>query len=103
MQEIESTEALDARDALIVARTVAGDTPTAIAAAEGVSVHTVYRRLKLPHVRIAITEARAAEVRPLVDQATGEVSRSVATLVAIRDNEELRADVRIRAATSLLT
>lgn len=102
MQEIESSAVLDDRDGLIVARTVAGKTPTAIAAELDVSVHTVYRRLKQPHVRLALTEARAAEVRPLVEQAVGEARKSVARLVGVRDADTTRDGDRIRASTAIL-
>ncbi|QDU19487.1 helix-turn-helix domain-containing protein [Urbifossiella limnaea] len=102
MQEIESSAALDARDAYIVAGTVAGKTPTVIAAELGVSVHTIYRRLKAAPVRQALTEARAAEVRPLVAQAVGEVQKSVERLVAVRDGETTRDGDRIRASVAIL-
>jgi hypothetical protein len=102
MQEFESITALTDRDALIVSRTIAGKTPTAIAAELDVSVHTVYRRLKHPHVRLALTEARTGEVRPLVNQALGEVQKSIERLVAVRDGETTRDGDRIRASVAIL-
>lgn len=101
-QEIESNGGLTPREAQIVARTVAGDTPTAIAAALGLSVHTCYRCLRLAHVKLAITEARAAEVRPLVAQAVGEAQKSVERLVAVRDGETTRDGDRVRASVAIL-
>lgn len=102
MQEFESTGGLTPREARIVTLTLAGWTPTQIAAELGVSVHTVYRCLRLAHVKLAITEARAAEVRPLVAQAVGEVQKSVERLVAVRDGETTRDGDRIRASVAIL-
>ncbi len=102
MPETAISGTLNDREACVVSRTVAGESVERIADALEISVFTVYRLRRLPHVRLALTEARAAEVRPLVAQALGEVEKSVQTLAAIRDSDFTRNGDRIRASTAIL-
>jgi hypothetical protein len=105
MQESRSTREarlLGERDAVIVSRTVAGKTVADIASELGISTDTVYRRMRLPHVKAALADARAAEVRPLVDAAVGNIRSSVERLAAVRDDDTARPGDRIRACVALL-
>jgi hypothetical protein len=103
MRNTDTTDALNDRDARIVALTLAGKSPAQCAAELDCAISTVYRRLQTPHVRVALAEARAGEVRPLVERALTEAQKSVERLVQVRDGELTRDGDRIRAACALLT
>lgn len=92
----------DPLDAKVIAATAAGMSPAAAAAELGISPQTVYRVLRKPLVRLALIEARAADVRPLVAHALAEVNKSIAQLVRVRDGETTRDADRIRASTAVL-
>lgn len=100
MQESLSSPLRD-RDSVIVTARLAGLTIPEIAVQTGYSTDTIYRRLRDPHVKAALTEGRAAAVAPMVRQALTEVERSVKVLAEVRDNAARDSD-KTRAAVELL-
>lgn len=102
MRNSDTTNELNDRDARIVAWTLAGKAVPEIAVAENCAVSTIYRRLQTTAVRQALSEARAAEVAPLVAQAVGEVRNSVAKLVEVRDAATTRDGDRIKASVAII-
>lgn len=89
-------------DDALIALLVAGRTSTEAAAALGMSVSTVYGRLRNPLFRARLGEARAELWRPDAELLRSEVRRSVHRLVALRDDPGGHPSTQARCAIALV-
>src|SRR5262245_33471738 len=106
MQPISSIgqmpEQFSERDMAIVIQRAAGKTVPQIAVDLDCSVDTVYRRLRDPLVKAAITDLRGAELRPHLEMTSKQVHACIERLCEIRDNPKVAASSRVRAAGAII-
>ena len=102
MSDTSTTAAFSPEDALMIEALVAGKSHSEVAAVGGVSTQTVYRRLRDPRFRAAVSEGRARLWLPDADRLRREVSKSIDTLVAIRDNERTQDRTRAGVAKDII-
>lgn len=102
MNDLAITPQLSPLDERIVILIVSGMSATKAAAELGVSSQTVYRHIRRPLVRTAISELRAGEFNDAAALGRREVRRSMETLIALRDDDDGHPSTRLRAAEAVI-
>lgn len=101
MPKLTSNPTLDHKDSRIIDLTLSGKTPTEVGAIVGMSWSTVYRRMRRPVFKAALSEARAGEYMPERVELRNDRLVNVATVRAIRDDVANEPAVRLRAVQML--
>lgn len=97
-----STATKQARHEAVIAALVAGRTSTEAASEAGVSVNTVYRYLRDPKFRLALSAAQAQQWAPAATRLRASVDRAIEKLEALMDDDHVHASTQLRAAVSIL-
>jgi hypothetical protein len=97
----QEADELSERDLALIAAIASGRTVTEAAAELGISAPTAYRRLGDPAFAARLATAKAANWSPESTELRSEFRRSVAHMVATRDDENVHASTRLRAAQAI--
>ena len=100
MSPIQEGEDVTGDTEALVAAAVAGQPLAAIAAAAGVSISTVQRRLQDPDVKSLVTQVRAQHRQEAIGRLTGLRTRALERLADLLDSED--ESLALRAATLVL-
>lgn len=79
-----------------------GHTVAQVAAAVGCSAATVYRKLRDPVIRAAVSERRASELNPVVTELRNELLATVRYYAEVRDDADEATRDRLRAGDSIV-
>lgn len=96
-----SIDALEDRDAKIVALKAAGRTVAEIAEEIRMGPDNVYRRLRVPAVRAALREVHAIAADRMLDALTNHALDSAKKLAAIRDHSLTTVDMQVQCCNDL--
>src|SRR5271157_1550556 len=102
MSENVFSPALTAKQELFIAAVLAGNTLQVSARIVHISEKTAQRWFKLPAVRAALQHAREEIRQQAMDLLQSQTLQSVETIVALRDDEEVQAQHRLKAAQIVL-